>query len=361
MMRDGKISFVQLFFLIMMSSGFYNHVILTPPVLNVARRDAWISASLTGVSFSVVLLIIYVIHKLTGDQSVFEYLQEGFGKVGKWVFAIPLLIYLMISGYITFFDTISWTKVSYLQKTPQIFLALMILAVIVLMLKEGMETLAIAAGVLLPMVVILGIFVTIANVQNKNYSLLFPILTEGWDPVWGGFLVGSSGAMDLVLLLCIQHQVKKKMALWKYVVIGAMLLNLFLAPLTGTIALFGPEHGAELRYPAYEQWRMVSIGSYIKHVDYLTIYQWLSGAVIRIALILYLIPLIFTIKQVKVKRKLHLGYVVLLVSSLYVPLSDMQFYEWLKKYVLPGFTYGMGLYLFLLLGAVVWIHRRRTS
>ncbi|MGI8316311.1 GerAB/ArcD/ProY family transporter [Halobacillus mangrovi] len=361
MTRDGKISYVQLLFLVMMSSGFYNHVILTPPVLNVARRDAWISVSMTTVSFLIVLLIIFIIHKLTKDQSLFQFIQEGLGKVGKWLFVIPLLAYLSISGFITYFDTIMWTKVSYLQSTPQIFLAVLTLLVVILMLKEGMETLAISAGVLLPFVVILGIFVTIANMQNKDYSLLFPVMVEGWEPVWKGFIVGSSGAIDLVLLLCIQDQVKKKMAFWKYLIIGALLLNLLVAPITGAIAMFGPEHGAELRYPAYEQWRMVSIGAYITHVDYLTIYQWLSGAVIRIALIIYLIPAIFTIKKVKVKRRLQLGYAVLLVLSLYAPLSDMQFYNLLKKFVLPGFVYGMGLYLFLLLGAVVWIHRRRTS
>lgn len=360
-MRSGKISYLQLLFLVMMSSGFYNHVILTPPILNVARRDAWISASMTSISFFVVLLIIYIIHKLTKDRPLLQYLEEGFGKAGKWLFMIPLLAYLLLSGFITYFDTIMWTKVSYLQSTPKIFLAVLTLGVVLLVLKEGIQTLAISAGVLLPFVVLFGIFVAVANMQNKDYSLLFPVMAEGWGPVWKGFIVGSSGAIDLILILCIQHQVKKKMAFWKYLIFGALLLNLFVSPITGAIAMFGPEHGAELRYPAYEQWRMVSIGAYITHVDYLTIYQWLSGAVIRIALILYLLPSLFTIKKIKAKRWIQLSYAVILVLSLYTPLSDMQFYYLLKKYVLPGFVYGMGVYLFLLLGAIVWIYRRRTS
>ncbi|MFG6119798.1 endospore germination permease [Thalassobacillus sp. B23F22_16] len=361
MMKDEPISYLQLLFLIMMSSGFYNHVIIGPPILDAAKRDAWISSLMTTFSFTVILIIIYIIHRITKDQSVLQYIQNSLGKVGKILFAIPILVYVILSGYITYFDTVTWTNISYLPKTPKIYLGILTILVILVILRGGMQTLAITAGVLLPLVVVLGFFVTIANMGNKEYNLLFPVLAEGWEPVWRGFLLGSGGALDLGFILLIQHQVKKKMSFWKYIIIGAVLVNLLVTPVMGSIAMFGPEHASELRYPAYEQWRMVTVGTYISHVDYFTIYQWLSGAIIRIALVAHLIPYLFPIKTEKAKWRIQMCFLSGLLLSLYLPLSDMQFLNLLKDFVLPWIVYAMGTYLFVLLVVIATIHRRKAT
>ncbi|XRD23741.1 hypothetical protein AABM34_14730 [Lysinibacillus fusiformis] len=43
------------------------------------------------------------------------------------------------------------------------------------------------------------------------------------------------------------------------------------------------------RYPAYEEWGLVTIGRYIEHLDFFSIYQWLTGTFIRVSFLLYIV------------------------------------------------------------------------
>ena len=62
-----------------------------------------------------------------------------------------------------------------------------------------------------------------------------------------------------------------------------------LGPLIGAITEFGPIEAAKQRYPAYEEWGIATIGRFIEHVDFFSIYQWLTGAFIRIVVFLYIV------------------------------------------------------------------------
>ncbi|WP_160849497.1 endospore germination permease [Pontibacillus yanchengensis] len=357
-MRNEPISFLQLVFLIMMSTGFYNHVILSA-IINEGGRGAWIGALMSLIPITIFLSIIYFIQVKTKNKSIVSYFEVCFGKIGSKFLLLPIIIYFLLQAYITFFDTITWTNVSYLPNTPELVLSISSILVIGLFLKGGIQSITIISGILLPVVVILGLFVSFSNMPNKNYSLLFPPFINGWDPILKSFFYSLSGSVDLIILFFLQDKLKQKASYWKYLIIGLLLTNLLLAPITGGIALFGPEINSQLRYPAYEQWRVVTIGNYISHVDYLTIYQWLSGAVVRIALMIILIPELFAIKKAKTKSKVHLAILIGLVLSLLLPISDIDFYTFIKELFLPVMIICMSIYFFIFVAVVTWVNRRQ--
>ena len=66
-----------------------------------------------------------------------------------------------------------------------------------------------------------------------------------------------------------------------------LLLGLTIGPLMGALTEFGPIEAATQRYPAFEEWRLAKIGRYFEHVDFLSIYQWLTGAFVRIGFLLF--------------------------------------------------------------------------
>ncbi|MFR9721672.1 hypothetical protein ACL00X_20305, partial [Aeromonas diversa] len=81
--------------------------------------------------------------------------------------------------------------------------------------------------------------------------------------------------------------------------IGLSFLILTLGPTIGAIAEFGPFVAAKQRYPAFEEWRLVSIGRYIEHLDFLSVYQWFVGAFIRLSLLCFLTPDVLQISNKK--------------------------------------------------------------
>ncbi|MGG1678504.1 hypothetical protein ACIFOT_22635 [Neobacillus sp. NRS-1170] len=111
-----------------------------------------------------------------------------------------------------------------------------------------------------------------------------------------------------------------------------ILVGLTLGPLLAAIAEFGPHCAAKQRRPAYEEWRLVEITKYITHLDFLSFYQWMSGAVIRIAMSLYLCVDVLNFKSKRVQNgTLWVISCAVLVLAL-VPISDTEFYGMLKNH-----------------------------
>ncbi len=356
-MRNEPISFLQLLFLIMMSTGFYNHVIITP-IISEGGRGAWVGALLNLVPLLIVISLIYIVHKKTNREPLVEYLQSKLGRFRTILITSPFILYALLQTYITAFDTVMWTKVTYLNNTPIIVLLISAAFVLSILLKGDITSLAIASGVLLPIVVVLGLFVTLANMANKDYSLLFPAFADGWEPIWKSLFYSMSGAFDLVILLFIQGKLKNKVNFWKFLLIPLILANLLFSPTSGGIALFGPEINSQLRYPAYEQWRVVTVGNYINHVDYFTIYQWLSGAIIRVALLIAIIPDLLVMKKEKIRKRTRTFLLILLLISFYIPMTDHVFYHLLQQVFLPGMTVTMSVYIVFMVLTVLWTSRR---
>src|SRR5690606_24624312 len=105
----------------------------------------------------------------------------------------------------------------------------------------------------------LGFFVMSTNFPKKDYSLLFPLFEYGYIPtLWGMIYVGS-GILEVITILFIQHRVKTRINYLSLAVIGAILVWLTLGPTMGAIAAFGPVKASEMRFPAFEQWAIVSL------------------------------------------------------------------------------------------------------
>lgn len=72
-------------------------------------------------------------------------------------------------------------------------------------------------------------------------------------------------------------------------IVSIAIFFLALGPLVGAIAEFGAEEAGKLKVPAHEQWKLLSLGIHITRLDFLSIFQWRSGAFIRISLCMFIV------------------------------------------------------------------------
>src|SRR5207253_7154220 len=106
---------------------------------------------------------------------------------------------------------------------------------------------------------------------------------------------------------------------------------LTLGPLIGAITEFGPTEAAKQMYPAYEEWAIVSIGRFIEHLDFFSIYQWLSGNFIRVSLFLFIALETLRFKN-KRNRSLVLAFFCLLILGYQlIPFNNLIYYRVEKK------------------------------
>lgn len=330
-----KISVLQSYMIIILSVGLLNHVIIIPLLLGSSGRDAWLVVLLVLIASPIWIGILSHILKNMNGMHVRDWLKQQFGMVLSVTLIVLYSVLVWLMGVISLKDTITWTIATYMPQSPMLVLAGTTLFGCFFAAFKGLRTIAILSGILLPFVVILGDLVMVANFQFKDYTMLFPLLENGLSPLWKGIPYAVGGLLELSLLILFQHKLTKKPGFKSLMLICIILSGLTLGPLMGSIAMYGPDEAAHQRYPPFEQWRMVRLGEYVEHIDFFSIYQWLSGMYIRVSLSLLLLSELWELQKYK-WLPMFLGALFMLVVTL-LPISDMIFQDLLSRYYFPLF------------------------
>jgi spore germination protein (amino acid permease) len=250
-----------------------------------------------------------------------------------WPLTVVLAVYMFAIALITLKDTVTWARAIYLPHTPAYALSISFTALCLFAAAAGISPIAITSGILLPVVIVLGLFVMTVNFQSKDYTLLFPLFTHGYSPALTGVSYVMGSFSELIVLLFIQQHLAAKVRFVPFMFLALILTGLTIGPLTGSIAMFGPFEAAAQRYPPFELWRMVRIGKFITHLDFLSVYQWLSGAFIRISLALFLIVDLLGIRKKRMAAIVIAAALLLLLSL--TPVSDKVVFDSLTVYYYP--------------------------
>ncbi|WP_232713374.1 GerAB/ArcD/ProY family transporter [Bacillus xiapuensis] len=332
--KSDSITPLQLIFLAMTAIGLKNHVFVVSPLVRTAGRDAWMAVLISMAIMLIWVLLLLYVHKKTKGQPLFDWLSAVIGKKMTKGIIILLSCYLLLMVSITLRETIVWMKIVFLPDTPFFLLTFLFALTCWLLAATNLRTISVINIFLLLFITLFGFFVAISNLQYKNYSLLLPLLEHGYRPIFNSLIYQLSGLAEVFIFLLLQHKVDAPLK-WRHFAVTILILTLLtLGPLVGAIIEFGPTEASKQRFPPYEEWSLVSLGSFIEHLDFLSIYQWLSGAFIRIALFLVLIKEMFPAKseQTKNKRLLFISALMIVI----VPISDLTYMNWLKNYTLPA-------------------------
>ncbi|MED1864624.1 endospore germination permease [Fictibacillus nanhaiensis] len=346
---QSGISPLHIYFLIILSSGLINHVLIIPVILSASGRDAWVSIMLSVLPYIVFILLIGSVLKKLGNQNFLDYLKIRLGPIPYYLLSGVFIIYFFFNAGITFRDTITWTQTNYLMDTPSLALGLLLGVLCFFGTNKGLQELSIVAMIALPLVVSFGLFIAFGNIQHKDYSMLLPITEHGWSPVLNGCVYVLSGLTELcTLLFLVQHT--KKTLKWKHVfIVEFILVGLMIGPTMAAIAEFGPYEANKLRYPAFEQWKLLTISKEITRMDFLSIFQWISGAFIRVSLLIFLVAKLTGVKKHRTWLVASL-YILLIVYTL-APISNISIFNFLYDFFFP-----IQMYVILPLVSIICIY-----
>ncbi|MFE4704457.1 endospore germination permease [Peribacillus simplex] len=345
-----KIRSIQTLSIFFLSIGLLNHVMLIPFLLSTGGRDSWFFSILTIGLIPAWVYILSRIIKNMNNQSLTNWLENRFGNPIKNIVLFFIVIYLISLVLATTKETIDWITTSFLFETPSLAIIIPFTLLCIFLAHSGMRSIAICSSVLLPIVVILGFFVATGNIPTKDYSHLLPLFENGYFHGVKAMKYSGYGLAELILIAFFQEKLTDKISRKVLVFICLGLVFLLLGPLTAAIAEFGPTLAEAMRYPAYEQWRLLTIGKYIEHTDFFSIYQWLAGAYIRVSLALFLITEIFNRKTEKMKVGILFAVGFLMVVISIVPFSNFKFLHVTQTFYYPG-----AFYFLLLLSAFLFI------
>lgn len=352
----------QLYLLIILSTGLLNHVILIPNLLTAAGRDSWLSVIAAYPISLFFIWLIYYILKNSSDEGFFSMVRKRLGRTFSVLLSVPVILFLITGSYITFRDLMIWLNAYFLAEASVLMINIILILVCMIMTFAGVKYMAISSGVLLPLVMIFGVFISITNTRLKDPGLLFPLLADGAEPLMNGIIYTLSGLLEVYIIILLQPYSQKAFKFKHLVILLTLLAGLILGPLTASIMEFGPVEATKFLYPAHEQWRVLSIGEYISHLDFFALYQWLSGALIRIGLFMYLAGSFFPVKKkhYRLNPKLVLSLYLILFGLMSIKIETYNFYQFIYKYYLPVSMVFFLLYI-LLSALIILVLKKRDE
>ena len=298
------------------------------------------------------------IHKATQPHNIFEWIEKQIGRKTKWILSVSVSIVYVISAAVSIKELIAWTKVTWLPFTPAFFTVTLFVILCAILVATSLQTMATVNTFVLSLVLVFGFFVAFANIPFKDYTLLRPVLEHGFHPVIKGMIFPLSGHIEIISLLFLQQKIHGKLS-FKVLAINCINLTwLTLGPLIGAIIEFGPAEASRLRFPAYEEWGLVTIGRFIEHVDFLSIYQWITGAYIRVAFLLFMAIEVLGIKDNRKKIGILIGYCLVVITINIIPISDILVHHIIGTIIMPV-SFWFFLAISILLSMFVFFKNRK--
>lgn len=353
----GKINFLQVCMILMLMNGLMTHVVVNPMLLEASGRDAWISALLAGVLLLPWCALLVIFMKKSGQQKLQPWLASKTNSTISWSLVIPICLQLYLIGGTTVIHTATWANINNLPGTPRFALIFTLCLVSLYYAISGIRMIAISAGILLPMVIALGYFVSFANMPKKDFTLLQPVLEYGWQPVIHGMLYAGGGFIELIMIIAIQHRIKSRVRPWQLMILAAIMVYITVGPIIGGITEFGHREATKQMESPYEQWRLVKLGNNIEHVDFLSEFQWLSGAVIRVSFSQLLIGELLPFRGLKKKTVLIVSISISYIMLTMLPLESYSVYLWMYRYYMP-ISFTVALFISLVCMAIALISRK---
>lgn len=286
MIEKGRISNTQAAMLAITSLTIIAHLILLTVVLNQSRQDGWIAAIVGTILGLIGIIAITKLSQSFPGLTLIEILFNHFSWLGKIIGVLYLLYFYVMAvlGVRLFGEAYKIIMI----ETPLWAFVTVILLLTSFIVYLGLEALGRTNQIMLPTLSIIAIIVVLLTMGNKDYSNLLPIMGRGIEPVALGSLSVMAWFGEFVILGMVLPYVQRPKKILKFSIgAGIITLLLFLGPITGPIAMFGPVEAAKLPFPTFSEVRYINAGEVLNRFDAIAVLFWTVGLMIRISLFFY--------------------------------------------------------------------------
>lgn len=256
-----------------------------------AGRDMWLSPIIASLSGFLTVYLVYQLHKLFPGESIVQYSTRIVGTfLGKVCGFLVLFNFLYSNGNIIrqYGDFIVG---SILFDTPLVAVIGSIVLLCAITVRAGVEVLARAAQVFVPIVVILYAILLILMVPAMKVDHMLPMLERGVIPILKGALTPQGWFSEVILfsfLLPFRVDQEKGMRTGLITVVSAMLALTLIN--FSTLLVLG-EEVSFMTYPFYTAIQLISYADFFENIDSVVIATWVTGAFIKISVFYYAMAL----------------------------------------------------------------------
>ncbi|WP_135550079.1 GerAB/ArcD/ProY family transporter [Paenibacillus cymbidii] len=364
MLEKGKISIRQ-FTIAVILYIVGSAILIVPAILaSKAKQDAWIAA-IMAVCISLLVIPLYnALGKRFPNMTLAEYSEVIMGRwLGKAIF-LSFLTFPFFIATLTLRNIGDFLTTQIMRETPIQAIHIIVMAIVVMSVKLGLETLARAGELFFPWIMLLVIVMVLLVTPQIKVTNLQPVLEEGFLPlVKAAIPFISFPFLGSIIFLMISPSVNRPMKAGKALFSGVLLGGILLTAMTVlAIVVIGPGGTARESFPSYEIARRISIGGFLERIEVVMAVIWFLTIFFRLTVLLYVLVLgvaqTFRFREYQFLA-IPLGVVTILFSIFEIP--NNTYLITFNQTVWPLYAPTFGLLLPLLLYIVAVLRNASSS
>ena len=287
MLDNGRISSVQLLLLLFMMEVSTAAIYVPAKVAEVAGPDSWFSVSAVTFFYGLIVAgVALALAKRFPGQVFTEYLPEVIGTVPGKLLAAAYVMFFINVAFTTLNEISGFFHIAFMGNTPLAVFDIVEAIVGIYGAYLGIEVIARANGLFLPVWMLAGVLVLALVAKDINFTNLRPAFENGILPALKGGYFHSPWQGKVFILLMLFPYLSQKHEAFKAVLSQQVANSVFAgATMLVTLGVFGDLVTAHLIFPYDALDRYISLGGFIENLDILIVVVWASGALVKLALL----------------------------------------------------------------------------
>jgi spore germination protein KB len=276
---------------VIMSTG----VLFVPGItVDKAEQSAWISVMLSLPAGLMALGLTNALGKRFPRQTLAQYAGLLAGKVLGKLTGLGFLMFLLTVSVVIITEFSGYINNNLMPETPKFVLNGLLSLIAAYAAAKGIEVIARVIQFILPIFLFAIMAITLLSIIDINLGNLLPLMETDLIKVISGAIAPSTWMGQIVILAVLfpalniqQEALRKGVSALSGAGILLMLLTIV------TIGIFGSKLAGDLIFPFHALAKYVKFMT-IERLEFLVIFIWVSGIVVKTAVFFYLESIIIT-------------------------------------------------------------------
>ncbi|NLC52763.1 MAG: GerAB/ArcD/ProY family transporter [Firmicutes bacterium] len=236
-------------------------------------HDGWISILSAGLLSTLVTVVVIALLRRYSNQSIFEINRYLFGKVPGQTINVLLFLYLSFSMVAAFRYFTEFIKLFTLEATPEIILALLIIAPTIYLSWYGLKPVARFSQIIF-FILFFILVLSSLTIKKVRFTFLMPVGTAGLAALGQSIIPATLAFIGLELTVFLYPYIKDKDNTLKWVVSANLCTMVFIIIIfLVTTGLFGENLLKMQVAPLFNLARYCRV-PYFDRIDLLFILLW---------------------------------------------------------------------------------------
>lgn len=289
MLDNGRISSVQLLFLLVITD--YATAFFFGPAVTArsAGPDAWLSVLIPAPVYGLTVAMVCVSLARRFPSQVFtDYLPQVLGRIPGKVLAAAFSLGLIHLTSVIIGESSVYIHTAFFRDTPSWILDVLIISVVAYGVYLGIEVIARQGSLVFPIWIISLVLLLLLAFKDINLDNLRPFLENGPLPVLKGSMVPAAWRGEIFLLLMLYPYLNQKDEAVKTAVSVLVFIALMSSfTVSVTIGVFGDHYASRLAFPMHGLVRYISVAGILERLELYLFVIWTAGMVVKLAIFLH--------------------------------------------------------------------------